>query len=276
MESIYVGNIDEKSFVYHQPYLELNTSYYSYKPAEDDPVGRLVWEVYQVNQFDYTKIISIPDACADFMVFYTEEKAYTYVMSGGLGLESMEKMPFMKKVHTIFGVRFYTGALGNLFSVNVQDAGANEVDGLDAFENGQDIVKRIMEAENFTQRWNILSEYLLKRINFDYENNLIVNYVARQIIENHGNVRVQNFEENTGYSGRYLRKLVNEHIGISVKQMCEITKFQWAYHIYGCLNGHVSLSELALQSGYYDQSHMNNSCKKLTGELPRNIMNIYM
>ena len=44
---------------------------------------------------------------------------------------------------------------------------------------------------------------------------------------------------------------------------------------YKLRQGDVTLYDLALQSGYYDQSHMNLSCKKLTGELPKKIINMY-
>ena len=69
--------------------------------------------------------------------------------------------------------------------------------------------------------------------------------------------------------------MVKDLLGISIKQFCEVIKFQWMGNYYKLRQGDVTLSDLALQSGYYDQSHMNLSCKKLTGELPKKIINMY-
>lgn len=263
------------NFTSHQPYLEMNTYYYRIRPATTSPIAQVVWEVYQVNHYDYKKKLAFPDACADLMIFYMENDAVAYVLSGGLELHSMEDMEFLKHVHTIFGVRFLTGKLGNLFSQEIRDAGGNRIFAQDAFPNGADMVKKLIEAESFSERWIIVEDYLEKRLQTDYEKNLIVSYVTQKIMENPGKTRVKNLEEETGYSARYLRKLVDNDLGVSIKQLCEVTQFQWAYHLYHQSQGNISFIDLAMQSGYYDQSHMNNSFKKLTGQLPRKVMNLY-
>lgn len=121
----------------------------------------------------------------------------------------------------------------------------------------------------------IMSSYLEQRVAHNYKTNNIVNFVVREIINSQGCIAIKELEDKTGYTGRYLRKMVKDLLGISIKQFCEVIKFQWMCNYYKLRQGDVTLSDLALQSGYYDQSHMNLSCKKLTGELPKKIINMY-
>ena len=120
-----------------------------------------------------------------------------------------------------------------------------------------------------------MSSYLEQRVAHNYKTNNIVNFVVREIINSQGCIAIKELEDKTGYTGRYLRKMVKDLLGISIKQFCEVIKFQWMCNYYKLRQGDVTLSDLALQSGYYDQSHMNLSCKKLTGELPQKIINMY-
>ena len=266
----------EKEYIPHQPYLEFNTNYYSMKLNYNDALSGIVWEVYQVDNFDISKTLSLPDACADVMVFYTDNNVYAYFMSALLEVTSMIDLKFMPNVKTIFGVKFCTGILGNLFKCKIKDVGIGIIDIQDAFFDGIEILKDLSEAKDFWSRWDIFKDYLLGRLEKDYKVNPISNYISKSVIDKHGKIIIRDLENEIGYSGRYLRKVITENIGISIKQLCEITQFQWAYHIYIKSKGQVSLAELAFQGGYYDQSHMNNSFKKLTGQLPRKIINMYM
>lgn len=267
--------LPNNEFLSYQPYLELNTKYQSYIPIERNPIRDIVWEVYEVDDFDLEKTIALPDVCADIMTFYTKDNAFGYFMGGSISLQQMRELEFMKDVNSIFGVRLRTGMLGNLFRCDVKDINDSRIAMSDALWNGREIEERMMKADNFIERWEIMSNYLEQRVERNYKINNIVSYSVKKIIESKGCITIKELEEDTGYTGRYLRKLVKEHLGISIKQFCEITKFQWMCNYYRLSEGDVSLSELALQAGYYDQSHMNLSCKKLTGELPKKIITMY-
>lgn len=261
-------------FTPHQPYLEYNTEYYSYKPGIQDELYGLVWEIYQVDNFDFQKSIAFPDVCGDIMVFYSSDKAHCYFMGGTMGLRVMTDLEFFKDIHTIFGVKFCSGALGNLFK-GARDTGEDVIVGNNALINGTDTLEKLLEAKTFTERWELVKQYLIKRLNSDYEVDHLVNYVANYIIVNRGKIIIKNLESQTGYSNRYLRKKINEGLGVSIKTFCGIVQFQWSYHLYHQFGGKLSLSDLALQSGYYDQSHMNIIYKKLTGLLPKIAINLY-
>lgn len=267
--------LPQNEFSSYQPYLELNNNYQSYAPVDRNMTKDIVWEVYEVDDFDLGKTIALPDVCADIMTFYTKDKAYGFFMGGSISIQQMNELEFLKDVKSIFGVRLRTGKLGNLFRCDVKDIGNTRISMSDALWNGREIEEQMAEAGNFMQRWEIMSSYLEQRVARNYNTNNIVNFAVKEITERKGCITIKELEDKTGYTGRYLRKVIKDFLGISIKQFCEVTKFQWMCNYYKLRQGDVTLPDLALQSGYYDQSHMNLSCKKLTGELPKNIINMY-
>lgn len=263
-------------FTPHQPFLEYNRNYKSITPMPGSPLCGIVWEVYQVDFFDSTKRIVIPDMSADLMAFYSKDSMIAYMVGGDSHLASMEKVDFIDNVDTIFGVKFCTGSVGNLCRQSIADISSCIIDGVDALFNGNDVIGRLEEADAFSKRWEIVESYLMERLEKNYTTNILSKCVSGAIIRNHGKVNMQDLEDYTGYSERYIRKVMKEEMGISVKQLCQIVQFQWTYHLYKEELGNVTWTDLALESGYYDQSHMNLSIKNLTGFLPRQILSLYM
>lgn len=269
-------NIINNIFIPHQPYLEYNSKYHSYKPDKKDKLYGRVWEVYQVDNFDFNRIIAFPDFCADLMVFYCDDMARCYIMEGTRKIRLMNEMEFISNVHTIFGIKFYSGELESIFNSDLHDLGENIVDADYAMVNGREVIEKLLEAKSFDGRWTLLRKYIEKRLECEYIQDALTKYVVKSILNSHGKIKVKNLEEETGYTERYIRKKISEKIGVSVKTFSEIVQFQWSYHLFHDKGRNISLSDLALESGYYDQSHMNLSYKRLTGNLPKNIMNLYV
>lgn len=47
--------LETNEFLSYQPYLELNNNYQSYVPIEHNIIRDIVWEVYEVDDFDLRK-----------------------------------------------------------------------------------------------------------------------------------------------------------------------------------------------------------------------------
>jgi AraC-like DNA-binding protein len=262
-------------FTTHQPYLEKNTSYREYLLNSNELLFGNVWAAYQVDNFDKKKNIAFPDICMDLMVFYTPDKVHSYLVSGTESCRSMDNdFSFIKETQTIFGVKFYPGKINNFCDETLRDSGAMAIEAAYGLRKGKDTIKRIENAESFEERWSIIKNYLCKCLCDDRTDPLVV-YATNSIIENRGNVRICDMEKKTGYTNRYLRKRFSESVGISLKKFTEITKMQWTYELYQ-KNKRMKMTDLAVESGYYDQSHMNNTFKSLTGMLPKDALNLYI
>lgn len=276
MDKIYCNQSKPKGIrISFQPYLEKNTNYISYIPQEKSMYSNYVAEIYQVDQFDKRKNIALPDITADIMLFYTQDNCYSYVMGSSNYIQDMTRLPFFLDINSIFGVRLKTGCPGKLFRYAVQDVGNSQIKLEDALYDGEKITEELTLARSFHDRWEIISQYIRSRIADCSDNDAIADYAIHEILKSHGNITVRELENKTGYSGRYLRSLVGGVVGISIKQFCELARFQWMCNYYQNNIKSTTLPDLAIEAGYYDQSHMNLSCRNLTGKLPREILNLY-
>jgi len=263
-------------FTPHQPYLEKNTSYTNYQPAPGEPFYGQIWEVYQVDGFDKNKSIAFPDICADLMFFYTEDRVFSFFVSGTSGCRSMaEDFAFLDETATIFGVKFIPGTLQNYFVGPVSDNGEKILLASEVMHGGAETVQRMERAGTFEERRDIIRTYLSTCLAKGDRADALIVYAAHNIIENRGNLKVRDLEDKTGYSNRYLRKKFSEVTGISLKKFCAIIQLQWAYELYHKSDGNMRLVDLAAAAAYYDQSHMNYTFKTLTGMLPRTALNLY-
>ncbi|GMN08561.1 AraC family transcriptional regulator [Croceitalea sp. MTPC5] len=68
-----------------------------------------------------------------------------------------------------------------------------------------------------------------------------------------------------------LSHLFKEHIGISIKKYLVWNKLRQAIHLY--LNKGTSLTDVSLQSGFFDQAHFSNSFKNILGISPSKAYN---
>jgi AraC-like DNA-binding protein len=125
---------------------------------------------------------------------------------------------------------------------------------------------------DFDRRIETVSKYLFSKISRSYGPTDVVRYCTEKIISSQGNVLIGDLSEETGYTIRYLRNLYHQHVGISPKELCEIIQFQASFSEFSNLHKEkkdISLSDFAVQAGYYDQSHMNKCYQKMVGSLPQ-------
>ena len=88
-------------------------------------------------------------------------------------------------------MRLRTGMLGNLFRCDVKDINNSRIAMSDALWNGREYEKRMAEADQFMQRWEIMSSYLEQRVAHNYKTNNIVNFVVREIINSQGCIAIK-------------------------------------------------------------------------------------
>ncbi|MBC8182113.1 AraC family transcriptional regulator [candidate division KSB1 bacterium] len=62
--------------------------------------------------------------------------------------------------------------------------------------------------------------------------------------------------------------MFSKFIGITPKQYLKTIRFQLSLHK-KAQNDKLNITELAYESGYYDQAHLINEFKSLTGQTPK-------
>ena len=125
-------------------------------------------------------------------------------------------------------------------------------------------------TSDFYKRITIIEKFLYLQL---LKNNkpYIINRITDCIntIKNSGGMAdIDQLASRACLSRKQFERHFNEYIGISPKTYLKIIRFQ--YSIY-CkqLNPTTKLSNIAYDSGYFDQSHMINEYRKLSGKTPK-------
>ena len=129
---------------------------------------------------------------------------------------------------------------------------------------------KLYEAKTDQERVNVLEAYLLRKLMYQASTNLeliILEFMVKQISSSSGDVNISTLAEETGLSDRMLRIYFERNVGCSIKTLAKIVRFEHSFHSEQLIQA--SLTERALASGYYDQSHYIRDFKQLTGLNPK-------
>lgn len=255
-------------YVPYQPGFEQKLHYRNLIVPAGHPLHGIVSDFYQFDSAaESGEVCVIPDGCMDLLFRYDGSG----VMKTLEGYHLKKVVIPINQVGSAFGVRFVPGGLANVASVQSSELIGEAVPMTD-FLKKDSLLERMDDLQDFDRRIEVISRYLLSRIHKNYGSADVVRYCTDRIIASQGGVHIGDLSEETGYSLRYLRILYHQHVGISPKELCEIIQFQNSYLQYAHLqkeNREISLCDLAVQAGYYDQSHMNKCYHKMVGALPQ-------
>jgi AraC-like DNA-binding protein len=131
---------------------------------------------------------------------------------------------------------------------------------------GKEIEERMAGTEILEQKIKILQDYLL-RLFLKTETDNIFEYCINMITHTLGQVSIKELERKTGYSARWLNRKFDEKIGISPKNLCAISRFQFVFQTL-VNNPDQLLLNKSYYNVYYDQSHFIKEFKRFTGMAP--------
>jgi AraC-like DNA-binding protein len=125
----------------------------------------------------------------------------------------------------------------------------------------------MMLAPDTACRVNILSGFLAARLGKGIAEPPGVFMSIRSIIRERGLLDVQALAEQSYLSRRQFERRFLEASGLSPRLFARIIRFQEAVRHFGVRD--LSLTQLAYQCGYYDQSHFIHDFKAFSGHHPR-------
>ncbi len=165
------------------------------------------------------------------------------------------------------GIKFKPAALAHLFELNMAEY-TNHVVPLQqvigkSFNTAIESLRNSIQPEEFSKLLDHELGLIVQPFNDDAQ------YVERcldLIFERKGNVDVRELQDRVAITERQLQRLFNKYVGLPPKFYCRIIRFS---HIFGLMEQRdASWVEIALESGYYDQSHFIRNFKAFTGEDP--------
>lgn len=170
----------------------------------------------------------------------------------------------------MFGIRFYphTASLFldddvALFNNHVTDftaVGGKSVRMLHA---------RLLETILLNEQIELVEEFLLKRLSLSVKNFNwlpVIDNVIAELKQDDFFDNIENIASRYRLTSRYLQKLFLQYTGLTPKLYHKISRFQKSLVLVSKRN--LSLTSIAYECGYFDQSHFIRDFKSFTGLLP--------
>ena len=171
-------------------------------------------------------------------------------------------------------VRFFTHTASLFFSHHMAAFTDRFYDFKEVFHAEKDsLYNRIREQKTICQKIGVIENFLLSQFAKNTKKIAVVKpiaYLSKLAFDNNSAVASSTLElksiaQRLGFSDRYLRRIFEEHVGISPKTYLKIMRFQRSLAL---MESNESYTAIAFKCGYFDQAHLNKEFKNYTGVSP--------
>ncbi|MDR2879796.1 MAG: helix-turn-helix transcriptional regulator [Fusobacteriales bacterium] len=185
------------------------------------------------------------------------------------GMMTGFKNHFMEKNSRLFGVRFKPLGLNRFLNFEFNNI-KNDIIDLNSVISGSchQKFRNIFLLTEYKDIIAFFEKIFIENLNFRSNDIDLDVSLAIQSIYNSENPSVNELHKITGISQRYLEIKFKKEIGINMKEFINIERFIKTKKEILCSDK--SLSEIAVNNGYYDSSHMIKDFIKYTGSSPKN------
>lgn len=247
----------------------------------DEELSYFVREFFylQINSNIEQTIVAIDDGCYDF-IFFKEKYAtveFEHTHSTPINTNSFTnhqlnppfKWKFGKSVY-YFGIKVQPW-LNNFFFPSHYDKGILD---LEKIYNNQitEIQADIFGDLSFLEKVEVAKNFIVK-IKPDFNENIdLVKRICEEIYKYKGMISVKGLSDKFEITRQVLNKVFKEHVNYTLKKFI-ITVRVISLSKFRINNPDYSLTEVALEFGYFDQAHFNYDFKRISGVSPSEFFN---
>ena len=135
-------------------------------------------------------------------------------------------------------------------------------------KEGQDIERKILNANSNLERINLIETFLLSRLADAANVDRMVKSTVETILTANGQLSVDELSRQTHINRRQLERKFSSAIGLSPKQFSKTIRLQATLKALQAKKS-TSLAAVAHESEYYDQAHFIKDFKEFTGITPK-------
>ncbi|KAA0989784.1 helix-turn-helix domain-containing protein [Dyadobacter aurulentus] len=251
--------------------------YYTILPPPDlAPFVRCFWVLeHEVSSEKPYFHKTLADACAELVFHYKgtfdeidrSGKTSPSFTAGLTGPTSLYRRFRISENFGIFGVYLYPFAVPAMFAIPATET-VNEMPDLYSIlgKMGSDLEEKMTLAENNQARIAIMCRFMRGCLQRNARPEPAAFSMISQIIQSNGLTSVTELAERNALSTRQFERKFKAFSGFSPKLFSRIIRFHAAMNSYG--DQQKSLTEIAYEAGYYDQSHFIHDFKTFSGEHP--------
>lgn len=201
----------------------------------------------------------VPDGCMALVFKVCGENTQGYLCGA---IDEIKKMEIYPDAYYIV-IRFLPG-MGYSFLRDDTNKLTNQSAALGRYMDGGDQILSILRRDiQMVERIRLISKMIRVRMRNE-PNQYLIKYCTERIFLKHGNIRVEELAEETGFTSRYIGKLFERCVGLSPKLYSQIIRLQFSMNRI-MQDKDKLLVEIAEDCGFFDHAHMNRTYKKLIG-----------
>ncbi len=171
--------------------------------------------------------------------------------------------------HTMFGVKFFPNTAAYFLKDEIRVFNNHVYDLSDVMDSSvKQLHARLLETVTLDSRVELIEHFLLKRLPINERTSHKIRKIGN-ILNNmklSDNENISDIATEQGMTPRYLHKLISHYTGLSPKLFNKINRFQQSLRL--ITNNDRSLTSIAYDCGYSDQSHFIKDFKSFTGVTP--------
>jgi AraC-like DNA-binding protein len=179
---------------------------------------------------------------------------YDLIATGSLGMVVVVLHPY---------------SINSLFRVSADELNNGTIDLVDFYGSEvHNVEDKIHHAKTSGEIIAVIEKFLLKKTTAAYPNDATFSQAISLIYQHKGIITVEGLLKAVPVTERQLQRKFKYYIGINPKKFADVIKLQ---HFLKLLKNHPpddKLAGIVYDSGYYDQSHLNNWFKKTAGITP--------
>jgi AraC-like DNA-binding protein len=130
-----------------------------------------------------------------------------------------------------------------------------------------EIRERLSAAPTIQAGFDLLENLLLARFSEPPHGLDLVQCAIAKIAQYHGTLSVRDLSDHIGVSQNHLNTQLKRFVGIPPKELTRFYRFAHVLHAIDTART-INWTSIALQSGFYDQSHFNKDFAAFTGHSP--------
>lgn len=257
-------------------------NYETFKPHKDlESIVKFYWTLEVPFDPKNKKQKILPDGCIE-MTFnfggkikrYTSQEEFILhpnAMVMGQRTKSYYILP-VGDVDT-FAVCFYPLGFANFIQTPLENLVDKETPIVQLFEKTQadELEQHMTHAKDTQERINIIETFLLKKLNSKNTINNIVKSTVETLMTSNGTTPINVILKDNISKRRQIERYFKKQIGISPKQLSKVIRLQATLQL--LLNKQSeTLTDIAYESEYFDQSHFIKDFKELAGVTPKDFL----
>jgi len=241
------------------------------------PFVKVIWSMESDSRvLDGPPIYILPDTCVELVIHFSDPYKTTFSDNS---ISIQEQSLVVAQMKSFMKIQSYgkTGLIAVRFSVlgayHFFGTPMNEIaNGETALRNlWKDMAPEIEDRINFAntthQRSQIIQRFLQIQLSRNGYTDGAIEFCINEIKQARGQISVEALADKVGISNRQLVRRFDKCVGLSPKELVRITKFISSLDMVND-SKNKSLTEIAVEAGYYDQAHFIHDFKEFSGMTP--------